>query len=144
MNTVKIASYINKIRYGDNMEQEYTTTYVLSGQGNNRTEMIAGRQQQVPAWNDWCVAINSARRAEILALVKEQNFELFYALVDDPQKSQSFFDVMASSIQRQILEKQQDVDAIEFDFEGHRIRLASLVPPGTGDNIEHYYWCCEP
>ena len=126
------------------MRQNITTTYILSGDADKRIETIGHRQQQVQAWNKWCVAINSVRKADIVTSIKSQNFELFCLIVDDPQKSQSFFDVMASDIQRQILEKQQDVDAIEFDFEGHRIRLDSLVPPGTGDNIEHYYWCCEP
>jgi len=125
------------------MRQNITTNYILSGDADKRMETIGHRQQQVQAWNKWCIAINPVRKADIITYIKAQNFELFCLLVDDPQKSQSFFDTMASNLQERIKETQKDVEAIEFEFEGHRIHLNNLAPPGTENEIEHYYWCSE-
>lgn len=125
------------------MEHNITTTYLLSGKGDQRIETIEGKQQSVPAWNQWCLAMNPARSTDIIASVKYQNHDLYNILVHNPEKSESFFDELASALLKKIQEKQQDVEAIEFEFEGYSVYLSNLIPPGTADTIEHYYWCVE-
>jgi len=106
-------------------------------------ETIGGQRQQVQSWDKWCIGINSAKKADILSSVKEQDEELFRVLVANPQKLESFFDELATSLHSEILKKQGDVNSIEFDFEDYRVRLSNLIPPGTPQSIEHYYWCIE-
>jgi len=125
------------------MEHDVTTTYLLSGKASQRVETIAGKRQQVQTWNKWCIAINSARSADIISSVKGQNWELYSLLTENPQKAESFFDELAFALQTKIQKTQQDVNEIEFDFEGDRVYLSNLVPPGTVNEIEHYYWCVE-
>jgi len=125
------------------MEQNITTTYLLSGKGDHRIETIGGRKQSVLAWNKWCLAINPARKSDIIASVKNQNHDLHSILVSNPEKSESFFDELALAIQQKIQASQQDIEVIEFEFEGYSVCLADLIPPGAEHDIEHYYWCVE-
>jgi len=125
------------------MEHNITTSYLFSGESGQRIETIKGKQQSVLAWNQWCLAINPTRRADIIASIKYQNHDLYILLVNNPEKSESFFDELASALQKTIQEKQQDVEVIEFEFEGYPICLSNLIPPGTANDIEHYYWYLE-
>lgn len=125
------------------MEHNVTTSYLFSGKGDHRIEVIGGKPKEVQTWNKWCLAINTTRKGEILATIKDQDEELFDVLTDSAQKSDAFFEELASSIQSEIQKQQSDVDTIEFEFEGYRIYLSNLIAPGTADQIEHYYWCVE-